>query len=62
MMMYGMLLVRLQLKVFEETRAHSAMAKKVDTAYQSFLKECGGMMANFEINYVNQRNRVLDIS
>ena len=49
-------------EVFEETRAHSAMAKKVDDAYQGFMKECGTMMANFEISYVNQRNRVLDIS
>ena len=49
-------------EVFEETRAHSAMTKKVDDAYQSFLKECGTMMANFEVNYTNQRNRVLNIS
>ena len=25
-------------EVFEETRAHSAMAKKVDDAYQGFMK------------------------
>ena len=28
-------------EVFEETRNHSALAKKIDGAYQSFLKECG---------------------
>ena len=49
-------------EVFEETRAHSAMTKKVDDAYQSFMTECGTMMANFEVNYTNQRNRVLNIS
>ena len=49
-------------EVFEETRNHSALAKKIDGAYQSFLKECGSMMAKFEISYVNQRNRVLDFS
>ena len=49
-------------EVFEETRNHSALAKKIDGAYQSFLKECGSMMAKFEISYVNQRNRVLDLS
>ena len=49
-------------EVFEETRAHSAMTKKVDDAYQSFMRECGTMMANFEVNYTNQRNRVLNIS
>ena len=48
--------------VFEETRDHSALAKKIDTAYQAFMKECGGMMAKFEISYVNQRNRVLGLS
>ena len=49
-------------EVFEETRNHSALAKKIDTAYQAFMKECGGMMAKFEISYVNQRNRVLGLS
>ena len=49
-------------EVFEETRDHSALAKKIDDNYQSFLKECGSMMAKFEISYVNQRNRVLGLS
>jgi TRAP-type mannitol/chloroaromatic compound transport system substrate-binding protein len=49
-------------EVFEETRNHSALAKEIDDAYQAFLKECGSMMAKFEISYVNQRNRVLGLS
>ncbi|MGV6847566.1 MAG: TRAP transporter substrate-binding protein [Marinibacterium sp.] len=48
-------------EVFEETRDHSPLAAKVDDAFQAKLREIGGMMAQFEIAYVNQRNRVLDL-
>ena len=48
-------------EVMEETRNHSALAKKIDDSYQAHLKECGGMMANFEVFSTNQRNRVLGL-
>ena len=48
-------------EVFEETRAHSPLAEKIDTEFQSKLREIGGMMAKFEVAYVNQRNRVLGL-
>lgn len=48
-------------EVFEETRAHSALATKIDDAFQAKLREMGGMMANFEVGYINQRNRVLGL-
>jgi len=49
-------------EVFEETRDHSELAAKVNDAFQGKLREIGGMMAQFEIGYVNQRNRVLGIN
>jgi TRAP-type mannitol/chloroaromatic compound transport system substrate-binding protein len=48
-------------EVFEETRAHSPLAKKIDDHFQSNLREIGGFMKNFQIRYINQRNRVLGI-
>jgi len=48
-------------EVFEETRAHSALATKVDDAFQKSLREIGGTMAQFEGTFVNQRNRVLGL-
>jgi TRAP-type mannitol/chloroaromatic compound transport system substrate-binding protein len=48
-------------EVFEETRDHSALAKKIDTAFQKNLREIGGFMANFETTFLNQRNRVLGL-
>ena len=48
-------------EVFEEVRAHSPLAAKVDDSFQSKLREMGTMMANFEITFVNQRNRVLGL-
>ncbi len=48
-------------EVFEETRAHSPLAKKIDEAYQSSMREMAGWRSKAEIAYVNQRNRVLDI-
>ena len=45
-------------EVFEETRDHSALAAKVDDAFQANLAEIGKAMALFEGTFVNQRNRV----
>jgi TRAP-type mannitol/chloroaromatic compound transport system substrate-binding protein len=48
-------------EVYEEVRDHSALAKKIDDAFQKALREIGGTMAQFEGTFVNQRNRVLGI-
>ena len=48
-------------EVFEEVRDHSALAKKIDDAFQKALREIGGTMAKFEGTFVNQRNRVLGL-
>ena len=48
-------------EVFEETRAHSDLAKKIDASYQGALREMGGYRAKAEIAYSVQRNRVLGI-
>jgi TRAP-type mannitol/chloroaromatic compound transport system substrate-binding protein len=47
--------------VFEETRAHSDLAKRIDASYQTSMREIAGWRAKAEIAYVGQRNRVLDI-
>lgn len=47
--------------VFEEVRAHSPLAEKIDLAFQEKLREYGAMMAAFELTFVNQRNRVLGL-
>ncbi|MFV0513664.1 MAG: TRAP transporter substrate-binding protein [Jhaorihella sp.] len=49
-------------EVFEETRAHSALAAKIDDNFQEVLRNVGGTMAKFEITFVNQRNRVLGLT
>jgi TRAP-type mannitol/chloroaromatic compound transport system substrate-binding protein len=48
-------------EVFAEVRDHSDLAARVDDSFQSKLREMGTMNANFEIGYVNQRNRVLGL-
>ena len=48
-------------EVFEETRAHSDLAARIDDSYQSSMREIAGWRAKAEIAYVGQRNRVLDI-
>jgi len=48
-------------QVFEETRDHSALAKKIDDAFQKNLREIGGAIAQLETTFVNQRNRVLGL-
>lgn len=49
-------------EVFAETRDHSELAARVDESFQNKLREMGTMNAQFEIGYVNQRNRVLGLS
>ncbi|MEO1694180.1 MAG: ABC transporter substrate-binding protein, partial [Pseudomonadota bacterium] len=48
-------------EVFEATRDHSALAKKIDDAFQSTLREVGGWQKIAEVAFSNQRNRVLGI-
>ena len=48
-------------EVFEETRAHSALAAKIDDSFQAHLRLVGGFMDKFEGAFVRQRNRVLDL-
>ncbi|MEX0286932.1 MAG: TRAP transporter substrate-binding protein [Paracoccaceae bacterium] len=48
-------------EVFEETRAHSELAARIDDAFQSSLREIGTSIALFDVQYINQRNRVLGI-
>ncbi|WP_288900866.1 TRAP transporter substrate-binding protein [uncultured Sneathiella sp.] len=49
------------LAVFEETRAHSALAAKIDESFQANLREIGGYQKIAEVAFSNQRNRVLGI-
>ena len=48
-------------EVFEEVRAHSDLATKIDDSFQAALREQGTFMANFEGTFINQRNRVLGL-
>ncbi len=48
-------------EVFEETRNHSALAAKINDDYQAKLREIGGFRKVAEIEFSNQRNRVLGI-
>ncbi|MFK7859005.1 MAG: TRAP transporter substrate-binding protein [Granulosicoccus sp.] len=48
-------------EVFEETRDHSDLAKRIDSSYQSSLREMGAYLKRAEIGFSIQRNRVLGI-
>ena len=48
-------------EVFEETRGHSSLAKKINDDFQSALREIGAFRKIAEIEFSNQRNRVLGI-
>jgi len=48
-------------EVFEETRDHSELAKKINDNYQDALREMGAYLKIAEVGFSNQRNRVLDI-
>jgi TRAP-type mannitol/chloroaromatic compound transport system substrate-binding protein len=49
-------------EVFEEVRAHSALATKIDDGFQEQLRSIGGTLAKFEGTFLNQRNRVLGLT
>ncbi len=49
-------------EVFEEVRAHSDLAMRIDDDFQAKLREIGSFMANFETTFVNQRNRFLGLT
>ena len=49
-------------EVFEETRDHSPLAAEVNDAFQASLKEIAGWRAAAEIEFSNQRNRILGLS
>jgi len=48
-------------EVFEETRNHSPLAAKINDDFQVKLRELGGFRKVAEIEFSNQRNRVLGI-
>lgn len=48
-------------EAFAELRQHDELAARIDDSFQATLRDVGGMMSQFEINFVNQRNRVLGI-
>ncbi|MFU1478488.1 TRAP transporter substrate-binding protein [Roseovarius sp. C7] len=48
-------------EVYEETREHSPLAAEINDEFQSKLREIGGFMANFEVKFTTQRNRVLGL-
>ncbi len=48
-------------EVFEETRDHSPMAAKINDAYQAALRDIGAWRGAAEIDFSNQRNRILGL-
>ena len=48
-------------EVFEETREHSPLAKKITDHFMSSLREVGGWQKIAEVGFCNHRNRILDI-
>ncbi len=48
-------------EVFAETRDHSALAAEINDAFQAALREIGAWRAAAEIEFSNQRNRVLGL-
>ncbi|MFZ9118939.1 MAG: TRAP transporter substrate-binding protein, partial [Paracoccaceae bacterium] len=49
-------------EVFEETREHSDLAARINDSYQAAMRDIAGFRAIAEIEYSNQRNRVLGIT
>lgn len=49
-------------EVYEETRDHSALAAKINDDFQAKLREIGAWRAVAEIEFSNQRNRILGIT
>ncbi len=48
-------------EVFEETRDHSPLARKINDDFQAALREIGAFRKVAEIEFSNQRNRVLGL-
>ncbi len=48
-------------EVFAETREHSALAAEINDAFQDALKEIGAWRAAAEVEFSNQRNRILGL-
>ena len=48
-------------EVFQETREHSPLAKKITDHFMSSLREVGGWQKIAEVGFSNHRNRILDI-
>lgn len=48
-------------EVFAETRDHSALAAEINDDFQAALKEIGAWRAAAEIEFSNQRNRILGL-
>ena len=48
-------------EVFEETRAKSVLATKVDDAFQAALRDIGKSMALMQGQFTSQRNRILGL-
>ncbi|MFV0475246.1 MAG: TRAP transporter substrate-binding protein [Pikeienuella sp.] len=49
------------MEAFEELRAHSELAARIDDSYQSFIRLAGGTSQDFEGAFLRQRNRVLGL-
>jgi TRAP-type mannitol/chloroaromatic compound transport system substrate-binding protein len=49
-------------EVFEETRQHSELAARINDSYQAALRDIGGFRAIAEIEFSQQRNRVLGLT
>ena len=48
-------------EVFEETRAHSELARRIDDSYRQALRTVGAWLRIADGEYAVQRNRVLGI-
>jgi TRAP-type mannitol/chloroaromatic compound transport system substrate-binding protein len=49
-------------EVFEETRDHSDLAARINDAYQAALRDIGAWRGAAEIEFSNQRNRILGLT
>ncbi len=49
-------------EVFEETRDHSPLAAEINDHFQDALKEIAGWRAAAEVDFSNQRNRILGLT
>ncbi len=49
-------------EVFEETRDHSPLAAEINDNFQAALKEIAGWRAAAEVDFSNQRNRILGLT